>query len=696
MVLMLKIFAAKKIRSISVFAICLILLLAEIMSAPSGNVYAAQNNAMTLEQAVSLGWFNSTEYRKNQSKIALTKVKYTQAVKSIQLKKKNMSTFRWSPVLDFKFPEKATLADEYEWMYKPVRIQGEISSLEHKLTDIKYSVKETVSNLYVDCYTSQEEITFYQQLLDSKEAVLSANTAKLYIGGAKQSDIESIRKAMDSTKQKLLAAQRSFENSKEKLSSAIGVDVRSGYSFSNPYIEAEISRKQLNDIIQYTLENSQAYYEAKMNTRLALLALDTNYNLMSSQYGGKMNMIAGYVSKAKSGEKLDTASFKLAYDSFLNAIDAPWQGKRRILFIKVPKEWFKGSIDGIRYVEDDPYILYTAALEYSEALTDQKSTESEIVQNVREQFNNLITVRNSYDSIAESVTAQKKIVNDCFVLNNLGQMEYAEYSEAEELYNELQLEQAQALALYTKTLNSFDRLTCGAISSLLSGKSISMNAAASGESYLVRETKTGAMYYITSKVEDNIFELALSIPEDFDIGLTDYELWIDGMQIGRRTAIDKTLRHLMLDTDNADKVVIRLYDGDKFVSDCEIDPMEYSGELSVSAGYSDKSGAESTADVEKTERNVASYNYSVSEETGLAQIKITPVMTEKIMYFRITDERGTALGSGELVPVSSSFSYLSFIMIDVGMLTINLYDMDKQQLYTGHFNTNELTVVVQE
>ena len=71
-------------------------------------------------------------------------------------------------------------------------------------------------------------------------------------------------------------------------------------------------------------------------------------------------------------------------------------------------------------------------------------------------------------------------------------------------------------------------------------------------------------------------------------------------------------------------------------------------------------------------------------------------MTEKIMYFRITDERGTALGSGELVPVSSSFSYLSFIMIDVGMLTINLYDMDKQQLYTGHFNTNELTVVVQE
>lgn len=693
---MFRAFAAKKRRNIFALGICVILFFSQIMSTPSEDVYAAQIPTMTLEQAVSLGWFNSTEYRKNQSKIALAKVKYTQAVKSIQLKKKNMSTFRWSPLLNFKFPEKATLADEFEWMYKPVQIQGEIDSLEHKLTDIKYSVKETVSNLYVDCYTSQEEIAFYQQLFDGEQMVLSANTAKLYIGEAKQSDIESIQKAINSTKQKLQAAQRSFENSKEKLSSAIGVDVRSGYTFSNPYIEAEISRRQLDDIIEYTLENSQAYYEAKINTKLALMALDTNYNLMSNQYGGNMNMIASYVSKAKNGEKLDTASFKLAYDNFLNAIDAPWQGKRRILFIKIPKEWFKGSIDGIRYVEDDPYILYTAALEYSEALTEQNSTKDEIVQNVREQFNNLVTVRNSYESIAESVTAQEKIVNECFVLNNLGQMEYAEYSEAEELYNELQLEKTQALALYTKTLNSFDRLTCGAISNLLTGKSISMDAVSSGESYLVRETKSGVMYYITSKVEDNIFELSLSIPEDFDMELTDYELWIDGTQIGKRTAVDKTLRHLMLDIDNADKVVIRLYDGEKFVSDCEIDPMEYSGELSVSAGYSEKKDDENVDDGEKNDRSVASFNYSVNEQTGIAQIKITPVMTEKIMYFQITDEGGTPLGSGELVPVSDSFSYLSFITVDVDKLTVNLYDMDGQQLYTGRFNIDELTVVVQE
>lgn len=684
---------AESVKRIFSLAMCFVLCTVRIICMSPEQVHAAQST-LTVEQVVSLAWFNSRDYRKNQSKIALSKVKYTQAVKSIRLKKKNMSTFRWSPVLNFKFPEKAALADEFEWVYKPVQIQGEISSLEHKLTDIKYAVKETVSNLYVDCYTAQEKIDFYKQLLEEQRRVLQANTAKLYVGEAKQGDIDSMQKVLDSTQQKLLAVQRSFESCKEKLTYELDMDVRTGYSFSNPYQEAEISRQQLNDIIQYTLDNSQAFYEAKVNTRLALMALDTNYNLMSSQYGGKMSIISGFVTQAKNGSKLDTASFKLAYDSFLNAIDSPWQGSRRILFIKIPKEWFKGSIDGIRYVEDDPYILYTNALEYSDALTEQNSTEKEITQEVKEQFNNLVTVRNSYVSIADSVRKQEEIVNSCFIQNNLGQMEYSEYSEAQELYNELQLEELDALALYTKTLNSFDRLTCGAISRLLEGKSISVNAVAAGESYYIKQMTDGARYDIVSKIEDNLFELTISIPDDFDVEVTGYELWINDIQVGNRTDADKTLRHLMLDMDNADKVIIRLYNGDKFVCDCEIDPMEYSGELPVSSGYVDENKKDDGTAV-TTERSVGNFSYNVDRQTRLAEIRITPNMNEKISYFRITDKNGKILGDSEMLPVSKSFTYFSFILDDMDNLEVLLFDTDKQQLYTGHFNTKEMKVVVE-
>ena len=128
---------------------------------------------------------------------------------------------------------------------------------------------------------------------------------------------------------------------------------------------------------------------------------------------------------------------------------------------------------------------------------------------------------------------------------------------------------------------SFDRLTCGALSAYFKGEGISMSAAEGGQSYIVEDEGDGVYYYIHSMVENNVFELGLSVPDDFDTSITDYELWIDGTQIGERTEIEKVIRHLALDIENVQRVFIRLYDGDTFVDDCDIDPSIYSEKLTI-------------------------------------------------------------------------------------------------------------------
>ena len=124
------------------------ILCAMLLFGASVKVQAAPQKKLTLAQAVSLGYAQSWDYQKMQSKIALKEVKYKEAVKSIQLKKKNMASFRWSPLLNFKFPEKPDLSEEYGFMYKPLQIQSELSSCRHELTDIKYQIKQEVSDLY--------------------------------------------------------------------------------------------------------------------------------------------------------------------------------------------------------------------------------------------------------------------------------------------------------------------------------------------------------------------------------------------------------------------------------------------------------------------------------------------------------------------------------------------------------------------
>lgn len=655
------------------------------MIAGSRKIYA--ESVMPLSQTQALGLAESDDYRKVKSKIALKEVKYKEAVKSIQLKKKNMSTFRWTPLLSFKFPEKAALADEYEFIYKPLQIQSEIRVLEHQLTDVKYEVREEISNLYTEIYTYQEKISNKTARLETMEENLKRNQAKVLTGQAKQSDVDKIESSITALQSSLAADMRAFESGKSELSDLTGIDLTTGYRFENPYKEATIERSSLDQLIQATLDRSQSYYEAKQTTKLALTSVDTNYSLMQNQYGSKMGYISSYVQQAKNGEKIKSDLFRNAYDQFLKAIDDPWQGTKRILFIKIPKEWFKGSIDGVRYVEDDPYILYTNVLEYQEALSDQKSLEKEITKSVEDAFENLVTAGNSYHSIQQQTQKAKEEMDRGKLKNQAGELEFEEYETLREAYEELQISELEALELYTTLLYSFDRLTCGAVTELLNGEEISLEQGRQGESFVADKTKPS--YYITTLAEDNLFELGIYLPEESDIQVTHFELWVDNVQIGERTEIDTVIRHLELDLSQTDKTVIRLYNGDEFVADCEIDPDEYQGSLNLpddTTGKTDSVDKTDSAELE-TKQLLGTYKYSRNKKTGLITFDIQPQEGLNIEKFRLLDAQGKAIYSDTPAEVGKGITYLAVLGNDLENVRAELYDKDGNKLYTARLDT---------
>ncbi len=661
------------------------------MIAGSRKIYA--ESVMPLSQTQALGLAESDDYRKVKSKIALKEVKYKEAVKSIQLKKKNMSTFRWTPLLSFKFPEKAALADEYEFIYKPLQIQSEIRVLEHQLTDVKYEVREEISNLYTEIYTYQEKISNKTARLETMEENLKRNQAKVLTGQAKQSDVDKIESSITALQSSLAADMRAFESGKSELSDLTGIDLTTGYRFENPYKEATIERSSLDQLIQATLDRSQSYYGAKQTTKLALTSVDTNYSLMQNQYGSKMGYISSYVQQAKNGEKIKSDLFRNAYDQFLKAIDDPWQGTKRILFIKIPKEWFKGSIDGVRYVEDDPYILYTNVLEYQEALSDQKSLEKEITKSVEEAFENLVTAGNSYRSIQQQTQKAKEEMDRGKLKNQAGELEFEEYETLREAYEESQISELEALELYTTLLYSFDRLTCGAVTELLNGEEISLEQGSQGESFVADKTKPS--YYITTLAEDNLFELGIYLPEESDIQITHFELWVDNVQIGERTEIDAVIRHLELDLSQTDKTVIRLYNGDEFVADCEIDPDEYQGSLNLpddTAGKTDSVDKTNSAEPE-TKQLLGTYKYSRNKKTGLITFDIQPQEGLNIEKFRLLDAQGKAIYSDTPAEAGKGITYLAVLGNDLENVRAELYDKDGNKLYTARLDTKSGKVV---
>lgn len=647
----------------------------------------AAGKTLTVATAKNMAIAQSSEYTKQKNKLALAKMQYSQSVKAIKLKEKNQRTFRWSPLLNFKFPEKPDLSDQSEYTYKPLELQSQIDTLNHSITDCVYGIYEKVEQSFVECYVLQEKIAFNEERISAYEKTLSKNKTRLLTGLANQSDIDAMEKKLETLNSTLASDKRSFESAKGKLGDLIGIDVSTSYRFQNPFIDAKLDRQIEDQLITYTLEHDDAYYQTRTATANGLLQLDTNYSLMRNQYGtSNMRIIDSFVTQAKRGEKLDSAAFKMKFEEFLNAVDRPWQGKKKILFIKVPREWFKGAIDGIRYVEDEPYALYESALEYQGLYADEQAQKKELTDSVKTSYDNYVSTRNSSQALEKEVKKKADELKRAGILNATGQMTYEEYEQVQTEYEDLQMDSLDAKAAYSQVLYSFDRLTCGALSAYLKGDSIELSAAEGGQSYVVEDEGAGVYYFIHSMVENNIFEVGLSVPEDFDISISSFELWVDGVQVGERTEVTKTIRHLALDVKDVKRVFIRLYDGEDFVDDCDIDPSVYSGKLTIKTYR-----VETPSDTQ-----IGTYTATTNGITGFLEIRISMRPDQAAVSYNIKTQDGKYLISDKKLSVGETFRYLAAAESSLEDLTICFYDEQGQLLCEAQLRSADETIQKKE
>ena len=645
---------------------------------------AAQSKSFLLQQAQSMALAGSGDISKVYNQILLKKMKYVEAVEGIKAKVKNKTSFRWSPLLNFKFPEPLNMIEEHELNVKPLTLQAEIQTLQHQMDDLTYQVLADVNKLYTQAYISQEKISFTQERLDAAQEQLERNQARLVTGQATQSDVDTMSKKVDTLTTELANLKRNFETEKASLSEMVGLDITSGYTFRNSLNELSLPREQLESIITYTLNNDQTVYEARTSASTALMNLENYESLMRSQYGGKMDGIQGYVNMVKQGQEVDYAAFQMKYEEFLKAIDKPWSGKIRILFFTFTMEWFKGEIDGSRYIEDELYALYTACMDYDSARAEQESTEESVRAEVESSFEALVSSWNAYQTLADTLASQQDDLNKAAALNKLGQVDFAQVDEAQTTYQETQLEALDALASYNEQLYDFDRLTCGAVTRYMLGASLDTDAGAGGDSFASVDTINDPYYYIYTTVDDLVFHIGVSIPEDFEPAVNQFEVWSGDYQIGERTAIGEEITHLSSDYGGGAELVIRLYNSDEYVTECTIDATVSRDVLNFQV----------ETDTGPQERTIGSYKVSTTNRGDLSTSELTLSINASEGAKRYAIRYGqSGVYTTDLMDLTSSFQYLTLLITSLEEVTLELYDAEDQLLLTARFDTELGTIV---
>ena len=636
-----------------------------------------------LEQAQRMALSASSEIRKQNNQIILKQMKYVEAVEGIRAKVKNLRSFRWSPLLSFKFPQQLALTEEYDLNVKPLTIQTEIDTLRHGLDDLTYEITHKVNQQYFEVYLMQETAAFTQSRLEDAQTQLERNKAGLPSGKATQSDVDRAQKSVDTLTKDLSSQLRELENAKTKLSELVGVDVTVGYTFSNPFKTVPIPREQLEALTQYTLDHDQSFYEAKATTSTAKLNVDSYESLLRSQYGSKMDIIQTYINMAKQGMDVDYSAFQIKYKEMLTALDQPWAGSIRILFFKFTKEWFKGEIDGTRYIEDEMYAVYTACMEYGNAKKEQDALEKQLRTQVRDTYESLVTGWNTYETLQGLAAGSKETLDRLLVLNKMGKATYTEVADQQEAYQVAQQDALDVLKEYNVTLSEFDRLTCGAVTKYLKDAGMELDTGEGGDAYAVLDPIHDPYYYIYSSVADLTFYIGVSIPDGFEPSIDSFEIWYAGTQIGDRTPVGTELRHLTLDYQDTSELTIRLYNGDTYVDECTVD-------ASVPRDVLDIQGQDTQPE---TERVIGSYMVNTTMEGGVSvsELKLIINAVEDASTYTLTyGEQG--IYTTDPRPVTESFSYLTLLIASLEDVSVKLYDKDGAALLEARFDpsTQEL------
>ncbi len=632
-----------------------------------------------LETAQRMALSSSSEITKQKNQIILKQMKYVEAVEGIRAKVKNLRSFRWSPLLSFKFPQQLSLTEEYDLNIKPLTIQTEIDTLQHGLDDLEYEITNKVNQQYFEVYTLQEKAAFTQERLDDAQTQLQLNQARLRSGKATQSDVDRAQKSVQTLTAGLATQLRELENAKVKLSELVGLDITTGYTFANGFRSANIPREQLASLIRYTLDHDQSFYEAKAETSTALLNVESYESFMRSEYGSKINGIQTYINMAKQGMDVDYGAFQLKYKEMLASLDKPWSGKIKILFFRFTKEWFKGEIDGTRYIEDEMYAVYTACMEYGNAKKDQDSLEKSLRSSVSEAYESVVTDWNSYETLQALAEEAGRELDRLLVLNRNGKASYTEVADQQETYQEAQLDALDALSSYNVTLSEFDRLTCGAVAKYFKSGGASLETGEGGDAYALLDPISDPYYYIYTSVADLKFSIGVSIPDGFEPAIDRFEVWYAGTQIGERTTVGTELHHLALDYKETSELTIRLYNGDTYVDECEID-------ASVPRDVLDIQRAETASEAERV---IGSYTVDTSVEgsVSVSSLKLSVNATEGAAFYMLTyGEDGVY--TTELYDTKEEFLYLTLLISSLEEVSLRLYDRDRQYLTEARFDTS--------
>lgn len=621
---------------------------------------APSEKTFTLEQAVSLTLKNSDKLRGITVSKIKKQIQLRQAYSAIADTRRNESTIRFSLLFNIKFPEKHGMPKEIELLTKVPDIQSEIKLLNMEYNDAILSETASCEQQYYTVVYKAYEITYYENLLKQAQEGLDTIKKNYAKGEAKKSDVEYMEKQVSDAESSLKKAKTSYESAKKKLSSIVGVDVTKGYIFKCKLPTVSLTTADLKKIQSYAESNDYTYQKAVEQKNAAESRTETVKSVYSGRYGSDAANVMSYINSCKArGEQIDYEVFIKKYNRFLDKIEEPWKGSYKIWLIfftiYIPKEWFKGTYSGERYLEDERYALFVSLTELDEAEQQREAALNELMNSLSDGFDALLESKAAYSNATSYLSKMQKDYADALKDNMAGLVEYTDLYDKKIALMEQQKSIYEMRIDFAKSIFSYNRQSANYIADKVLG---------TGGAQLINVEdgiSTGDMtddsvpsWYVNVLGSTYKCEFGVKIPESYDV--THYELCTDsGVKIGARTEIGKTITSISTVYSDTSLLTVKFYKDSELKYTAVFDGMQYYGTLDMQPA---KGG---------TQKLIAG-TWSVSQSGMKSTFGVT---SEMFAFDRFELYYGDKmLGEGT---DKEGFAHLSSTFADISGFTVKLY-----------------------
>lgn len=504
------------------------------------SVSHAKKEVFKLDDAIYLAIKNSASIKEIRMSLIEKDIAKSQGYEAIADIRKKESTVRFSLLFSIEWPEKHGLPKEIGLIMKIPEIEKDIAILKKQLVDQKRKVELETRSLYFDILLEERFKSSYLSRILDKRKTQERIFERLKVGIADEKDYKRLNEKLEILNKNYSNKAAKLANLLDKLSLTCNTNLTYGYSFDEKaLVEVSIERSEIDKIIEYAEDKNMEVIIANEESKLAIRDVREIKGIYDRRFGNKVSVLDSMLQQ----NKIDVDEFYERYKIALRNIKSVWDGayEIKIIFftIRIPKHWFQGEYDGLRYFEDEKYALFLSVLNREKKLEIEKEKRQEFKESIKDSFSTLKELERSYNILRKSVKGLEQNYKKSLEQNKIGLVKFSELESQKENY-ELQNDALyEAFVEYNKQIASFDYSSASYLKALFKENLHSEKTLESGES---RKDKNldNFTYYVSDDVDD--YKFNFKIVPNSSIDVDSFELYTDeNIMIGERTAIKSSL-----------------------------------------------------------------------------------------------------------------------------------------------------------